>query len=186
MKQKMKSMDVLVVVDTQIDFAFGSLGTKQARESIPNIEKKIVECGNAGYRIFATKDTHTENYLTTNEGKHLPVPHTILGTRGHDLVPPIKDAISPYNPTEVKKSQFGSMELVDIIKEEATDTSGKGMNIMLIGWCTDICVIANAVLLKTAFPEAEITVDSSCCAGVTPETHEATLTVMKSLQINVI
>lgn len=189
----MEQVNILVVVDTQVDFWTGSLGTKEAQASVPNIKKKIVECGEAGYIIFTTQDTHTTDYLNTNEGKHLPVPHTTIGTPGWEIVLPVKEVLSKYDVKEVIKYTFGSKELADIIKMTVTNRLkkrispiGKNLNITLIGWYTDICVIANAILLKTALPEAEITVDSSCCAGVTPETHEAALTVMKSLQINVI
>lgn len=189
----MKEVNVLVVIDAQVDFESGSLGTEEAKASVPNIVKKIVECGNAGYSIFATKDTHGADYLDTNEGRHLPVPHTIAGTDGWNLVPAVHDALSMYDTVEVLKDTFGSRDLTSAIRAKAAyesgaviSSKGRSLNIVIIGWCTDICVIANAILLKTAFPEADITVDSSCCAGVTPQAHEAALTVMKSCQINVV
>lgn len=188
-------MDILVVVDTQNDFCNGSLGTKDAIDSVPNIVKKIKECGDAGHLIFTTQDTHTKHYMDTREGKYLPVEHCIIGTPGHEIVPAIKEALSKYEVIELIKYTFGSAQLPDAIKSKIKmmpsgrpkyDLVRTDLKITLIGWCTDICVMANAVLLKTAFPEADIIVDSACCAGVTPETHEAALTVMRSLQIDVV
>lgn len=183
----MEKVNILVVTDAQVDFHDGALGTKEAKASVPAIVKKIKTSGDAGHLIYATKDTHYNNYLETMEGKNLPVPHTIIEQPGWYIVPEIEKAMQPYDPVVIIKHTFGSIALVEAIKGRTTQcTDGKGMTITLIGWCTDICVIANAVLLKTAFPEAEIIVDSKCCAGVTPETHNAALTTMKSLQITVI
>lgn len=197
----MEQTNILVVIDTQNDFCDGSLGTKEAQATVPNIVNKIEAYGEAGCLIFTTQDTHTDNYLNTREGEYLPVEHCIIGTKGHDIVPAIQKALSEYVHTELIKYTFGSEQLADCIKKEVKkllppepktpnmkeiQPAGKNLTIMLVGWCTDICVLANAILLKTAFPEAIITVDSSCCAGVTPKTHEAALTVMESLQIDVI
>lgn len=184
--------NILVVIDAQVDFATGSLGTKEARSTIPAIVEKIEKRKEAGYIILATKDTHDGGYLNTNEGRHLPVPHTIAGTEGWEIVPGIRKALDKCGAMTVIKDRFGSMDLPSVIRTLASDrlskpvTDGGNLAITLIGWCTDICVVTNALLLKTAFPGAKIVVDSKCCAGVTPESHKAALTVMRSCQITVI
>lgn len=188
------NVNVLVVVDPQVDFHDGSLGTEEARKSVPKIVAKIKECGDEGWPVFVTKDTHAENtYLESNEGKHLPVLHTVFGTPGWKTVPEIEEALNPYEVYEIIKYTFGCKDLSWHIRETLKNQynviiegTGKGLRITMVGWCTDICVIANAVLLKANLPEAEIFVDSECCAGVTPELHEAALKVMSSLQINII
>lgn len=188
----MEKVNVLVVTDAQNDFATGSLGTAEAKASIPRIVDRIKECGDDGYIILATKDTHETDYLSTNEGKHLPVVHTMSGTYGWDIVSDIRTALDAYGAIDVLKDKFGSADLASVIRVLASQkigrviTTGEELKIVIVGWCTDICVITNALLLKTAFPEAKIIVDSDCCAGVTPKAHEAALTVMKSCQINVI
>lgn len=187
---------ILVVVDVQTDFESGSLGTTEAQAAIPSIVNKVEQCGNEGYIVIATQDTHDGDYLETNEGKHLPVIHTVQGTAGWDIVPAVKEALDKYQPRYVRKNTFGSLDLSREIKNAllnagtikavaAKADKGKGLKIVVIGFCTDICVITNVLLLKTAFPEAEIIVDSKCCAGVTPEAHEAALTVMRSCQVTV-
>lgn len=188
----METVNVLVVIDTQNDFADESvLGTQEAEASIPHIIHKITECGNAGYIILDTMDTHTDGYLDTNEGRHLPVIHTVEHTRGWDTVSSIRSALDMYHAVDILKDRFGSTSLPHIVKSlaeqklENTISTGVELTITLIGWCTDICVITNALLLKTAFPEAEIIVNSRCCAGVTPAGHDAALQVMKSCQITV-
>ena len=170
----------LIVVDMQKDFVDGALGTKEAMEIVPCAVKKIQNF--CGY-IFVTYDTHFENYSNTLEGKHLPVPHCIKGTEGHRLNRDISKALEGRKYTEIEKSTFGLAELPEIIRKAA---GNEEFSVELIGLCTDICVVSNALLLKASFPETEITVDSACCAGVTPESHQAALTVMKMCQINVI
>lgn len=169
-------MKVLVVVDMQKDFIDGALGTPEAARIVPNVIEKIKkyedECG----VIIYTKDTHYPNYLDTREGRHLPVMHCIRGTEGHR----IPDDILRGHRMIIEKPTFGSYELVDYL------VSINFSEVELIGLCTDICVVSNAMLIKSRFPEREVTVDSSCCAGVTPETHNAALTTMKMCQINVI
>lgn len=188
----MEKVNILIVTDTQNDFESGSLGTAQAQATVGNIVNKIEECGDAGYIILNTKDTHDENYLNTNEGRHLAVVHTIKGTPGWAVVDKIRKALNKYDVIDVLKDRFGSIDLSGVVRVLASQalgrvvTDGRGVNITIIGWCTDICVITNALLLKTMLPEADITVDSSCCAGVTPESHDAALIVMKSCQINVV
>ncbi len=170
----------LVVVDMQKDFVNGALGSAQAVAIAPAAAEKI-----KGFDgdIFVTFDTHFENYMETSEGKKLPVPHCIKGTDGWQLDASIANALEGKEYTPVEKITFGSVELPHLIGKRA---AGDDFSVQLIGLCTDICVVSNALLLKAAFPEAEISVDSACCAGVTPEKHEAALETMRSCQIDVI
>lgn len=171
---------ILVVVDIQNDFVDGALGTREAVAIIDNAVQKIK---NFDGDIFVTLDTHYENYMQTLEGQKLPVPHCIKNTNGWLLNPKIADALKNRNYKTVEKLTFGSTELPQLIKETIGDNQAE---ITLIGLCTDICVVSNALLLKANFTDVEIYVDSSCCAGVTPETHNAALEVMKCCQINII
>ncbi len=170
----------LIVVDIQNDFVNGALGTPEAIAIIPAAEKKIREWDG---EIFVTHDTHFEDYMDSSEGKKLPVPHCIKGTEGWSLNARIAEALEGKDYTAVEKITFGSVELPRLIKEAAGD---EDFSITLIGLCTDICVVSNALLLKANFPEADISVDSACCAGVTKESHNAALETMKMCQINVI
>lgn len=182
-------MRVLVVVDMQNDFVTGVLGTLEAQAIIGNIKWKLECARQNGYLIIFTRDTHYSDYLKTKEGQKLPVEHCIKGTPGWEIV-------SELAPREgeivLNKFSFGSNDLPDIIREhiyEYYETHDEDMEIIieLCGVCTDICVISNALILKASFPEiCEFYVDHQCCAGVTPETHEAALTTMKMCQINVI
>ena len=173
---------LLVVVDMQNDFIDGALGTKEAQAIVPNVVKKIVEWDGD---IVCTLDTHGEDYLNTREGKKLPVPHCIEGTDGHSINEEIKTVLfdkaagTEMSLSTLQKRTFGSTALPEIIRDAGIDY------IELVGLCTDICVVSNAMLLKANYPEMEIAVDSSCCAGVTPETHEAALTTMRMCQIEV-
>lgn len=160
----------------QNDFIDATLGTKEAEAIVPSVIEKIKKYEAEGGLIIYTKDTHFDDYLSTREGRHLPVPHCIKGTVGHD----IPDEILRGHDVIFEKLTFGSVELVDYLKGVDFD------EVELIGLCTDICVVSNALLIKAAFPEKEVTVDSSCCAGVTPDTHNAALTTMKMCQINVV
>lgn len=171
---------ILVVVDIQNDFVDGALGTREAVAIIDNAAKKIE---NFDGDIFVTLDTHYENYMQTLEGQKLPVPHCIKDTNGWLLNPKIANALKNRNYKTVEKLTFGSTELPQLIKESIGDNQAE---ITIIGLCTDICVVSNALLLKANFTDVEIYVDSSCCAGVTPETHNAALEVMKCCQINII
>lgn len=171
---------ILVVVDMQNDFIDGALGTNEAKAIVNNAVKKIN--GFVG-TVFATFDTHTPDYLQTAEGKKLPVPHCIKGTDGWLINPEIHAALDEKDYIAVEKPTFGSTALVERIRECC---GGSDTEIELIGLCTDICVVSNALLLKANFPETKISVDSSCCAGVTPESHNAALTTMKMCQIDVI
>ena len=167
-------MKILVVVDMQKDFTHGALGSAEAMAIVPAVCEKIK--GFSGDVVF-TLDTHTECYLDTQEGKNLPVPHCIKGTDGWTL----DENIAPLSSgcRFFEKPTFGSCELAEFIREKGYD------EIELIGLCTDICVISNAMLIKAYLPESKISIDSACCAGVTPESHENALSAMKMCQIEV-
>jgi nicotinamidase-related amidase len=167
---------VLIVIDMQNDFIDGALGTPEAKAIVPNVKKKIEEYNARGDEIIFTRDTHFENYFETNEGKHLPVEHCIDGTHGWEISAELDCVGCPL----VDKFTFGYSFWDLYFKFEDID------EIMLVGLCTDICVVSNALILKAMFPEIDIAVDASCCAGVTPESHKAALTTMKMCQINVI
>ena len=169
-------MKILVVVDMQNDFIDGALGTPEAVAIVPRVINKIKEYEKNGDMIIYTKDTHFDNYLDTQEGKNLPVKHCIKGTHGHN----IPSDIQRGHDFVIEKLTFGSVDLAEKLKSMEFD------EIELVGLCTDICVVSNALLVKASFPEKKVTVDSSCSAGVTPETHEAALTTMKMCQVNVI
>ena len=168
-------MKILIVVDMQKDFIDGALGTAEAVAIVPNVIEKIKQYESSDNLVIYTKDTHLENYMDTREGRHLPVPHCIKGTAGHE----IPDEILRGHDLIIEKPTFGSVELVHYLENIEFD------EVELIGLCTDICVVSNALLIKARFPEREVSVDSSCCAGVTPATHEAALTTMKMCQINI-
>lgn len=178
-------MKILVVVDMQNDFITGSLGTPEARAIVPNVKKKIEESVKNGDLIIYTHDTHFDNYLETREGKKLPVKHCIYNTEGWKIPDELKVPFTYKNVEMVDKFTFGSShELPERIKHAGLAMSCN--EIELIGLCTDICVVSNALMLKAHFYESmEISVDATCCAGVTPETHEAALKTMEMCQINV-
>ena len=167
---------VLIVVDMQNDFIDGALGTAEAVAIVPHVISKIKEYEASGDTVIYTKDTHFENYLSTKEGANLPVEHCIKGTPGHE----IPAEILRSHDLVFEKLTFGSVELCDYLHTVSFD------EVELVGLCTDICVVSNALLIKAHFPEREVTVDQSCCAGVTPETHSAALTTMRMCQIRVI
>lgn len=169
----------LIVVDMQKDFVDGALGTKEAVAIVPNVVKKIREFEGP---VFVTFDTHHDDYMLTAEGRKLPVPHCIKGTEGWKLDARVEEALADKKYTPVEKATFGSVDLPELVE---TASAMQNFTIELVGLCTDICVVSNALLLKAAFPEAEIFVDADCCAGVTPESHEAALTTMKMCQITV-
>ena len=170
----------LVVVDIQNDFVDGALGSKEAMAIIEKVCSKIEKFDGD---IFVTLDTHGEDYLNTCEGRKLPVPHCIKDTHGWKLNADIEKALADKNATYIEKPTFGSDELAMHISDKYKN---EAISIELIGICTDICVISNALTIRAHNTECEITIDSSCCAGVSPELHEAALTVMKSCLINVI
>lgn len=169
----------LIVVDMQKDFVDGALGTKEAVNIVPAVVNKITDFDGD---IFVTYDTHFDDYMNTSEGKNLPVPHCIKGTDGWKLDSEVQKALDGKEYTTVEKLTFGSTELPDLIRQAAGD---EDFTIELIGLCTDICVVSNALILKANFYEKNISVDSECCAGVTPDLHNAALATMKSCQINV-
>ena len=172
--------NILIVVDMQKDFVDGSLGTDEAVAIVDNVVKKIEEFDG---KIFATLDTHFENYMETAEGKKLPVPHCIKDTDGWQLDKKVKAALDDKEDvTYVEKITFGSVDLPDMVYDYVGDEE---FSVCLIGLCTDICVVSNALLLKAYFPDVAISVDSTCCAGVTPQLHEAALKTMQSCQIDV-
>lgn len=174
-------MKLLIVVDMQKDFIDGSLGTPEAQTIVPNVLAKIATYPPEA--IFATRDTHTPDYLTTCEGRHLPVVHCVDGTPGHALHPQIAAALSAVAPDHIlDKPTFGSMELAERLRALAGD---EPTEIELVGLCTGICVLSNAILLKAALPEAEISVDAACCACVTPQSHDTALAAMKLCHIAV-
>lgn len=159
----------LLVVDMQNDFISGALGTPEAQKIVGAVAQKIAEYTARGDEVIFTRDTHGEDYLNTPEGKQLPVPHCIKGTWGWEIA----DALPVGTATIIDKPTFGYAGWKDFTFEE----------IELVGLCTDICVVSNALILKALFPNAEISVDAGCCAGVTPETHDAALATMKMCQI---
>jgi len=170
---------LLIVVDMQNDFICGTLGTSEALAILPKVEDKIKSFDG---KVIFTRDTHTEDYMNTAEGKNLPVPHCIKNTPGWliaaPLLPYAKDALVIDKPT------FGSLALAEYLtKENKAEPIGE---VTLIGLCTDICVISNAMLTKAALPEASVLVDASCCAGVTPESHQRALDAMKVCQIQIL
>lgn len=168
---------ILVVVDMQKDFVSGVLGTKEAQSIVSNVADKIKAFDG---EIFVTYDTHFENYLETSEGKLLPVPHCIKGTDGWKLDEKVEKALGNKKYTSVEKLTFGSVELPKLIKKTVGEDK---FMVELIGVCTDICVVSNALILKANYPEAEISVDSKCCAGVTPKLHNSAIATMRSCQI---
>ena len=170
---------ILVVVDMQNDFIDGSLGTKGALAIVENVKDKI-----RSYRaedIIVTMDTHTEDYMNTQEGRNLPVVHCVRGTNGWAIREDIADLLE--GAAVYEKPTFGSTQLAADLKALSEKEE---IELELIGLCTDICVVSNALLLKASMPEVKISVDSACCAGVTPEKHAAALETMRSCQINVL
>lgn len=168
---------ILIVVDMQKDFIDGALGTKEAVAAAAFAADKI---RNFDGEIIVTYDTHAGDYMATREGRYLPVPHCIEGTDGWRLHETIEAALAGKAVVRVKKPTFGSVQLPGIVE---TLAGGGAFTVELIGVCTEICVISNALLLKAHFPETDIAVDPACCAGVTPEDHEAALRTMRSCQI---
>ncbi|WP_295919731.1 isochorismatase family cysteine hydrolase [Anaerovibrio lipolyticus] len=168
------SSKCIVIVDMQNDFIDGALGTDEAQEMLPKLVNKLGTV--RGVDLIFTQDTHHKDYLSTQEGKNLPVEHCIEGEKGWEIC----SALQPYldkAKAVIKKPAFGSMELPSLVKEYD--------EVELVGLCTDICVISNAMILKAASPEQKIAVDASCCAGVTPESHEGALKAMKMCQIEI-
>lgn len=173
------SEKVLIVIDMQNDFIDGPLGTPEAKAIVPNVVKKIDEWDSD---IVFTMDTHDDRYFNTREGRYLPVEHCIQFEQGWCLNTDVYYRFVNKNNhvqiTQAPKCQFALYHLWEYVK--------KYTEIEIVGLCTDVCVVSNALLLRTFLPEVDITVDASCCAGTTPEAHKAALTVMKSCHINII
>jgi len=167
---------ILVVVDMQKDFIDGSLGTQEAVKIVDGVRDLVSSFKG---KIYFTRDTHGEDYLSTREGKCLPVLHCIKGTEGWQ----IEQSLPTANAVIVDKPTFGSTELAELLKNEC---GSEPAEITLVGLCTDICVISNALLLKATLPECEIRVISSLCAGVSPESHLRALESMRTCQITVV
>lgn len=174
--------NVLIVVDMQKDFVDGALGSPEAQSIVPHVEAYIQKAFASGTEILFTRDTHCEDYLNTREGKYLPVPHCIKNTAGWQIIPEL--ASYTKEAKIIDKPTFGSVELIKLLTEENSNEPIN--NITLIGLCTDICVISNAMLLKAAMPETDITIVSDCCAGVTPDSHRNALESMKMCQIEIL
>ena len=166
---------ILIVVDMQNDFIDGALGTKEAIAIVPYV-KSIIE--NFDGKVFFTRDTHVANYMQTQEGANLPVPHCIKGTDGWQIRADL-DALRTTDA--IDKLTFGSSELIEVLKKEKEIE-----DITFVGLCTDICVISNAMVVKAFYPEIPLIVDAKACAGVTPESHRRALEAMKTCQIKVI
>ena len=162
----------LIVVAMQNDFITGSLGTKEAAAIVDNVKHKIAEYRAAGENIIFTRDTHQEDYLQTNEGRHLPVMHCIEGTKGWQIAEGLEVAEAVY----INKPSFGYTQWGAFQFEE----------VELVGVCTDICVVSNALMLKAIYPNITISVDAACCAGTTPENHKAALITMKMCQVEIL
>lgn len=177
-------MKIVIIIDAQRDFITGSLGTPEAQAMIPRLIDKINNSSDDTYFIF-TKDTHYDNYLETAEGKKLPIEHCIKETEGWEIPAELTEHFA-NSPFIIEKSTFGSYDLVETIVEIIDSSDNKIEEIELCGLVSDICVVTNALILKTSIPNCDIVIDSKCCAGTTPEAHEAALTVMRSCQIEVI
>jgi len=182
-------MKVLIVVDMQNDFIDGALGTKEAQAIVPSVAKRIKD--STGEMILFTQDTHGDDYLDTPEGKKLPVVHCIEGTNGWKTRDEVMNAwrnnkdtiIAPdLKENSFTKPVFGSTDLVDFLKARADQIT----EIELLGVCTDICVVSNAIMIKNTLPQIPIAVNQSCCAGVTPQSHQEALNTMKMCQIDVV
>ena len=177
----MSGKKVLFVIDMQVDFVTGALANEEAQNIVGNIAAKVKAYQDAGHAVFFTKDTHGESYMETQEGRLLPVEHCIVGTPGWEIVEGLREFATKDNTLE--KGAFGSLELPKWVYKK---TDGDFDEMEFCGVCTDICVINNAMIMKAAFPEIALTVDSSCCAGVTPESHQNALQAMAACQMNIL
>jgi nicotinamidase-related amidase len=168
----------LIVVDMQNDFVTGALGTEQAQAVAANVIRKVRDFPG---KVLFTQDTHAENYLDTQEGKLLPVKHCIKGSQGWQIIPELAALQAQAGSPIFEKNTFGSLDLAQYLLGEYQRQAIESVE--LVGVCTDICVISNALLIKAHMPELQVYVDASCCAGVTPEAHDAALATMRSCQI---
>ncbi len=167
---------LLVVVDMQNDFIGGALGTQEAQNILPAVRARIADARKEGEEVAFTRDTHGEEYLSTQEGKNLPVPHCIAGTAGHEIAA----GLCLAGERVFDKPAFGSIGLAAYVKERGFAA------VELVGVCTDICVISNALLIKAFCPEAEVCVRAGCCAGVTPQSHQTALAAMRACQVKIL
>lgn len=167
---------LLVVVDMQNDFIGGALGTQEAQSILPAVRARIADARKEGEEVVFTRDTHGDDYLSSQEGKNLPVPHCIAGTAGHEIAA----GLCLAGERVFDKPAFGSIELAAYVKERGFAA------VELVGVCTDICVISNALLIKAFCPEAEVCVRAGCCAGVTPQSHQTALAAMRACQIKIL
>lgn len=174
-------MKILVVIDMQNDFTYGALKNDDAIGIIPAIEDKILSFDG---EVIYTRDTHTEDYLETQEGRKLPVKHCIIGSEGWEIVKPLEELRQKKNAKTIDKPTFGSLELADYVLNLYNE--GNVEEIEFIGVCTDICVISNAMIVKNTIPELTVKVDASCCAGVSKESHETALKAMAACQIEIV
>lgn len=173
-------MEILVVIDMQNDFISGTLGSQQARGIVPSVVEKV---SNWQGEVLFTRDTHQDNYLDTQEGRILPVVHCVEGSEGWEICKELQEYVKSE---PLDKPSFGGLELPDRIRTIIGNCPESEVTITLLGLCTDICVISNAMILKPAFPEACVVVDSNCCAGVTTESHINALSAMKMCQIDIL
>lgn len=179
--------DMLIVVDMQRDFITGPLGSAEARAIVPAVAARIHRAAGEGTQVIFTLDTHDSDYMSTREGRFLPVPHCIQGTEGWALEPEIAGECR-RGMLSFEKPTFGSTALAHHVAAAAAAkgcVNGQGFGVELCGVCTDICVVSNALLIKAALPEADLVVDAALCAGVTPEKHAAALETLRSCQVEV-
>ncbi|MDE5679617.1 MAG: cysteine hydrolase [Lachnospiraceae bacterium] len=169
----------LVVIDMQNDFITGVLGNDECRAVVPQVVKRVQEAIEDGRDIIFSQDTHQENYLSTQEGRKLPVLHCVQNTDGWKIISELAE-IAIQRGIVFTKETFGSRAIAEYIKEHNYD------EVELVGVCTDICVISNAMIIKAFAPESEIFVNESCCAGVTPQSHKTAIEAMKSCQITIL
>ena len=196
----MEKIKVVIVVDMQNDFIDGALGTPEAQAIVPLVAETIEQMADPNTVVIFTKDTHYDNYLDTQEGKNLPVRHCIKGTTGHSIVDEVFEAyvsnfdkyadayevypLTEVDPIRLEKITFGSVELQNILYDIHHRLGIE--EITLMGVCTGICVLSNAILCKATLPEVPVNVVADCCACVTPESHKTALEAMKLCQINII
>lgn len=177
----MSEKKVFVVIDMQQDFITGALKNWEGQLIVDNLAEEVAKRKLQGYHILFTMDTHNDNYLKTQEGKNLPVPHCIKGSDGWEIIPQLKRFVTKDNT--FMKNSFSDVSFLSWIKEKIC---GEPDEIILAGVCTDICVISNAMVLKASFPETPIKVMGDLCAGVTSESHKIALEAMKPCQIEII
>ena len=166
---------LLVVIDMQNDFVFGALGSKEAVAILPAVKEEIEKAKSAGITLVFTRDTHGEDYLATREGKNLPIPHCLKNTEGWQIVQGLYSGELVFD-----KPTFGSELLAAFVKEEGFE------EVTLLGVCTDICVVSNALLIKAKCPEAAVKLVEKACAGVTPASHAAAVQTLRSCQVEII